>query len=190
MQCLQCRYENASNAKFCNQCAAPFAPVCSACGHGNTADAKFCNQCGTSLTAPTAERASQRSANVEAIHALDQALTQLAQLPPGETRDKRELALQVMKLGPLIPVKGYASPAIDETSARALALCRSVGDNAMLFPTLYARWVGLAGHESHLSFPEFGVVRKNRCGVDARFRSEQLLVCEHPCRTPTRFKRK
>ena len=28
MQCLQCEHENASDAKFCNQCAAPFAPVC------------------------------------------------------------------------------------------------------------------------------------------------------------------
>ncbi len=53
MQCPQCQHENASDAKFCNQCAAPFAPVCSACGHENTADAKFCNQCGTSLTSYT-----------------------------------------------------------------------------------------------------------------------------------------
>jgi predicted ATPase/class 3 adenylate cyclase len=53
MQCLQCQYENASNAKFCNQCAAPFTPACSACGHENPADAQFCNQCGTPLMVPT-----------------------------------------------------------------------------------------------------------------------------------------
>ena len=52
MQCLQCQHENTSDARFCNQCAAPFAPVCSACGHENAADAKFCNQCGTTLTIP------------------------------------------------------------------------------------------------------------------------------------------
>jgi class 3 adenylate cyclase len=27
MRCLQCHHENASDAKFCNQCAAPFAPL-------------------------------------------------------------------------------------------------------------------------------------------------------------------
>jgi Double zinc ribbon len=52
MQCVQCQHENPSDAKFCQQGAAPFAPVCSACGHQNTAAAQFCNQCGTALVAP------------------------------------------------------------------------------------------------------------------------------------------
>jgi hypothetical protein len=51
MQCLQCQSENASDAKFCNQCAVPFAPVCPTCGRENAADARFCNQCGTPLVA-------------------------------------------------------------------------------------------------------------------------------------------
>jgi class 3 adenylate cyclase/predicted ATPase len=87
-----------------------------------------------------AERAIQRSAYVEAIHSLDQALAQLAELPPGTARDQRELSLQMMKLAPLYPVKGYSAPECDETSARALTLCRSVGDDEMLFPALYGRW--------------------------------------------------
>ena len=66
MQCVQCQYENASNAKFCNQCAAPFAPVCSACGHENTADAKFCNQCGTPLISPTSAPCSDQFRQQEA----------------------------------------------------------------------------------------------------------------------------
>src|SRR5712691_3574654 len=61
MRCLQCQYENASDAKFCNQCAAPFAPVCSRCGCENAPDAKFCNQCGTSLIAPTSALSSTES---------------------------------------------------------------------------------------------------------------------------------
>jgi class 3 adenylate cyclase/predicted ATPase len=87
-----------------------------------------------------AERAVHRSAYVEAIHSIDQALSQLAQLPPDEGRDRRELELQAMKLGPLQPVKGYSSPEIDAASGRALTLCRSLGDRAKLFPVLYARW--------------------------------------------------
>src|SRR5262249_3336235 len=87
-----------------------------------------------------AERAVQRTAYVEAIHSIDQALAQLAQLPPDEARDRRELELQTMKLGPLQPVKGYSSPELDAASGRALTLCRSLGDAAKLFPLLYARW--------------------------------------------------
>jgi class 3 adenylate cyclase/predicted ATPase len=87
-----------------------------------------------------ATRAIGRSAYLEAIEQLDQGLTQVALLPAGETRDKRELELQVTKLGPLFAIKGYGSPEADEASARALELSRSVGDNSTLFPTLYARW--------------------------------------------------
>src|SRR5262249_24096574 len=87
-----------------------------------------------------AERAVQRTAYVEAIHPTDQALAQLAQLPADEARDRRELELQTMKMGPLQPVKGYSSPELDAASARALTLSRSLGDRATLFPALYARW--------------------------------------------------
>ena len=60
MQCLQCQHENPSDAKFCNQCGASFAPVCSACSHQNSANAKFCNQCGTPLTATIPVRTSEQ----------------------------------------------------------------------------------------------------------------------------------
>ena len=87
-----------------------------------------------------AKRAISHSAYREAIEQLDQALAQIALLPPGEARDKRELELHVTKLGPLFPIKGYGSPEADEASTRALILGRTVGDNKTLFPTLYARW--------------------------------------------------
>ena len=87
-----------------------------------------------------ANRAISRSANQEAIEQLDQALAQVALLPPGAARDKRELELHVLKLGPIFPIKGYGSPEVDEASTRALILGRTVGDNKTLFPTLYARW--------------------------------------------------
>lgn len=99
-----------------------------------------------------AGRAIRRSASVEAIHSIDQALAQVAQLPPDEARDRRELDLQVMKLGPLIAVKGYASPELDAASGRALALCRTLGDRETLFPTLYARWAAqyVLGHQGEV----------------------------------------
>ncbi len=80
MQCHQCQHENASDAKFCNQCATPFTPVCSACGHENPADAKFCNQCTTLLNAPQLSSATvlsspQEVATESRLHALIPAVT-------------------------------------------------------------------------------------------------------------------
>jgi predicted ATPase len=40
----------------------------------------------------------------------------------------------------LIAVKGYTSPEMEETVARALQLCRDIGETPMLFPVLYGRW--------------------------------------------------
>ena len=69
MRCLKCQHDNASNAKFCNQCAAPFARVCAACGHENTADAKFCNQCAsplvTALSSPSSSHSTKRAMEPE-----------------------------------------------------------------------------------------------------------------------------
>ena len=81
-----------------------------------------------------------RSAYVEALSHLDQALAQLEDLPEDEDREQLELELLVMKFGPLFPTKGYSAPETDQVSARALELCRRVGDEDTLFTVLYARW--------------------------------------------------
>ena len=117
-----------------------------------------------------ARRAIGRSAYSEAVDHLDQALEQLAFLPGGEDRDKLELELHVTKLGPLFPVKGYASRESDETSARALELSRTVGDNRTLFPTLYARWAYhyvLSNQKEMFDLSREYLDRANAAGDDA-----------------------
>jgi class 3 adenylate cyclase/tetratricopeptide (TPR) repeat protein len=46
MKCPSCEHENAVDAKFCDQCAAPLARACGNCGHVLPASAKFCPECG------------------------------------------------------------------------------------------------------------------------------------------------
>jgi class 3 adenylate cyclase/tetratricopeptide (TPR) repeat protein len=55
MRCLNCRSENPTGARFCNQCGAPFGKICPKCAVENARDARFCSQCGASLE-PTRER--------------------------------------------------------------------------------------------------------------------------------------
>jgi class 3 adenylate cyclase len=52
MKCPRCAAENREGARFCRECGALFAAVCSSCGATIEAKSKFCDNCGTPL-APT-----------------------------------------------------------------------------------------------------------------------------------------
>jgi predicted ATPase len=82
------------------------------------------------------QQARQRSANQEAVQHLTKGLALLAMLPATPARAQRELDLQIA-LGPaLMATKGHAAPEVEQTYARAQALCAQVGETPQLFPTL------------------------------------------------------
>jgi predicted ATPase len=81
------------------------------------------------------ERAVQRSAHLEAIQHLTTGLELLATLPETPARAQQELDLQIA-LGPaLSATKGMAAPEVEQTYARARALCAQIGETPQLFPT-------------------------------------------------------
>ncbi len=82
------------------------------------------------------ERASQRSANVEAIGHLASALNLLNTLPDTPERAQQELALQIALGAPLIATKGYAAPEMERVYTRAWEICQQVGQTPQLFPVL------------------------------------------------------
>jgi len=82
------------------------------------------------------QAAVQRSANTEAINHLRKALDLLPVLPESGERAQLELALQTTLGVPLMATKGYAAPEIQNTYARAHALCRQIGETPQLFPVL------------------------------------------------------
>ncbi len=47
--CPSCGTENLPGARFCMECATPFAAVCPSCGASNLPAAKFCSTCATPL---------------------------------------------------------------------------------------------------------------------------------------------
>jgi predicted ATPase len=86
------------------------------------------------------QRASQRSANVEAISHLTKGLELLQTLTDTPDRAQQELALQAT-LGPLlIATKGYAAPEVEKAYTRARELCRQVGETPLLFRVLFGLW--------------------------------------------------
>jgi class 3 adenylate cyclase/predicted ATPase len=87
------------------------------------------------------QRASQRSAMVEALAHLYNALELQRQLPETVERDRQELGLRIELTSPLIAAKGFSAPEMQATIDRALILCERLGETTRLFPVLYAHWV-------------------------------------------------
>ena len=82
------------------------------------------------------ERATQRSAYVEAIAHLTKGLEVLKALPDTPERAQQELTLQLALGMPLSLTKGYAAPEVEKTVTRARELCQQMGETPQLFPVL------------------------------------------------------
>ncbi|WP_087733031.1 ATP-binding protein [Paraburkholderia piptadeniae] len=83
------------------------------------------------------QQALERSASLEAMRHLRTALALLERLPDTPERARQELTLR-LSLGPaLMAARGYASPEVEATYTRALALCEQIGDSSQLFPVQF-----------------------------------------------------
>jgi tetratricopeptide (TPR) repeat protein len=82
------------------------------------------------------ERATQRSANAEAIHHLTRGLEVLGRLPDTPERTQQELELYIALGGPLQITKGWASPEVAHVYAHARELCLQIGDTPQLTAVL------------------------------------------------------
>lgn len=70
MKCPNCSFENASDARFCENCGQPFERLCPKCGTPNSPTAKFCKNDGFNLQTAKAEtRAAQvtKTADLDAL---------------------------------------------------------------------------------------------------------------------------
>ncbi len=115
------------------------------------------------------ERATQRSAYVEAVAHLTRGLELLKALPDTAERTLRELTLQVTLGVPLMVTKGWSVPEVQRIYTRALKLCQQVGDTPQLAPVLWGLWT-------------FYVVRAEY--KTARELAEQCLTVAHSGQPP------
>src|SRR5262249_30483156 len=87
-----------------------------------------------------AQRAMERSANVEAIAHVTKGLELLKTLPDSPEHTQQELTLQIALGTPLIATKGYAAPEVEHVYARAHELCRQVGKTPQLPRVMRGLW--------------------------------------------------
>jgi predicted ATPase/class 3 adenylate cyclase len=82
------------------------------------------------------QRAIERSANLEAISHLTKGLDVLKTLPETPQRTQQELTLQLALGTPLVMIRGYEAPEVEQAYARAQELCQQVGDRSQRFSVL------------------------------------------------------
>ena len=83
------------------------------------------------------QRASQRSASVESVRHLTQALALLETLSHTPERDHQELPLQIALGGALTALNGFGPPEVEKAYSRARELCQHMGETPQLFPVLW-----------------------------------------------------
>src|SRR5262245_24578359 len=86
------------------------------------------------------QRASERSAHVEAIAHLRQGLALLQTLPEMPERTQREVDMLIAMGASFIATQGQAAPKVQQTYTRARHLCQSLDDPHRLFPVLRGLW--------------------------------------------------
>jgi len=86
------------------------------------------------------QRASQRSANIEAIGHLTNGLAWLTILPDTPERTQQELTLQLALSTALMAIKGFAAPEVEKAVTRARELCQQLGETPQLYAVLQALW--------------------------------------------------
>ncbi|HEX4961420.1 MAG TPA: AAA family ATPase [Thermoanaerobaculia bacterium] len=92
------------------------------------------------------ELASRRSASLEAISHLDQALRLLQSLEEAPERDRQELRIQNFRAAAIITGRGYADPEVEQAYSRAEVLAERLGEAEGRF------WAVLGLHIYYVSF--------------------------------------
>ncbi|MGE0822974.1 MAG: adenylate/guanylate cyclase domain-containing protein [Candidatus Binatia bacterium] len=102
------------------------------------------------------ERASQRSAYVEATSHLTKGIELLTTLSDTPERAQQELSLQITLGNTLMTIKGFGAPEVGNVYRRARELCQQVGETPQLFPALWGLWLFHAGRGELQTARELG----------------------------------
>jgi predicted ATPase len=86
------------------------------------------------------QKATQRSAYVEAVNHITQGLEMLKTLPDSPERIEQELELQIA-LGPaVVPIRGIGAPEAEAVYRRSWELCQHVAETPHIYPTFWGLW--------------------------------------------------
>jgi predicted ATPase len=123
------------------------------------------------------QRASERSAHLEAIAHLTRGLELVAILPVGAERIPQELELQAALAVSLMATRGFAAPEVGRAYARLRELCGHAGETAQVVDALAGLWAYHAVRAEFAVARELGeeLLRLGQRGLDP----ELLLRAHH-----------
>lgn len=129
------------------------------------------------------QQAIERSANIEAISHLTNAVGIIQSLPASIKNQKWELRLQTMLAGPMIATKGYGGVETGNVFTRAQELSEQVNDPAFLFPVLYQQWVynviGSRIDEAHRRAVQFIQLAEQQSASGPKLIGHRVLAVSH-----------
>src|SRR5262245_29886858 len=130
------------------------------------------------------QRASERSAHVEAIAHLRQGLALLQTLPETPERTRREIDM-LNSLGvSLIATQGYAAPAVGETYTSAWQLCQALEDPYQLYPVLRGL---LSAYLVCAEYPTAHALGEQLLSLAQQVQAPAMLVAAHRALGATLF---
>ncbi|PLQ00461.1 adenylate/guanylate cyclase domain-containing protein [Cupriavidus pauculus] len=133
----------------------------------------------------SAQQALQRSAQPEAIHHLNTALDLLKRLPDTPARARQELTL-LLTLGPtLMGIRGQASPEVEATYRRALALCEQGEQSTYFFSAQLGLW---AFYQLRAQYNVSSPLAKRLIGMALRSQNPNQLAEGHRVVGATAFR--
>jgi predicted ATPase len=122
------------------------------------------------------QRASERSADEEAIAHLTRGLELARTLPDPAQSARQELKILVALGEPLVAAKGFGAPEVGITYSRALELCKQGGNPRHLFPTIWGLWHFHRGRGALQTARDLGDDLK---GLAERYGDPTLLLAAH-----------
>src|SRR5213594_395474 len=121
-------------------------------------------------------KAFANSAHADALAYFTQALELLGKLAPGSVRDREELSLR-LALGPALQAtRGYATPEVEQSYARARQLADEVGAPVQRFQALWGIWLVASHRASAGTALELG---RELLALAERFDDPALLLEGH-----------
>jgi class 3 adenylate cyclase/predicted ATPase len=114
------------------------------------------------------ERATKRSAYIEAIAHHTKGLELLAAMQATLERDQQELTFQLALGAALLATKGHAAPAVEHAYARAHALCQQMGETPQLHRALQGLFTFYLGKAEYQMTGKLGTELLERASGEAQ----------------------
>jgi class 3 adenylate cyclase/predicted ATPase len=131
------------------------------------------------------QRASERSAHLEAISHLTRGLELVAMLPEGTERIPQELALQAALAVSLMATQGFAAPEVGRAYARLRTLCGYAGETAQVVDAVAGLW---AYHAMRAEFAAARELGEELLRLGQRVQDQGVLLRAHHALEVTLFR--